>query len=187
MPPMNKKSDISEDDLAMFHQAINGSEGKTRRLKQDKIHPTPAPGKEKSQLKSQLKTAKAKQRQASFYFSDEFIPNLPTQGPLSYIGEGQSSFLAKQLRRGDFYPDLILDLHGYNKENAKLELAELIDECQKKHVHCACVVHGLGEYILKQKVPHWLVQHPAILAFHEAPREWGGKGALLILVELPNR
>lgn len=180
---MNKKSNISKDDQALFHQAINGPQGKTQRLKQDKIHPTQAPGKQKNQQKS----TSAKQRQASFYFSDEFIPNLPSQGPLFFIREGQSSYLAKQLRRGDFYPDLILDLHGYNKENTKLELAGLIDECQKKHLRCACVVHGLGGYILKQKVPHYLVQHPAIIAFHEAPREWGGKGALLMLIEIEER
>ncbi len=180
---MSKKSNISQDDLALFHQSINDTDGNTQRLKQDKIHPRTAPGKEKTQLKSRV----AKVRQAGFYFSDEFIPNLPTQGPLSFVQQGHSSFLSKQLRRGDFYPDLILDLHGYTKENAKLELAELIEECQKKHIHCACIVTGLGEFILKQKVPHWLVQHPAIIAFHEAPREWGGKGALLVLIELAER
>ncbi|MFT5161951.1 MAG: DNA-nicking Smr family endonuclease [Alteromonadaceae bacterium] len=180
---MSKNNPISEDDLTLFHQSINDREGKTQRLKQDKIHPTPAPGKEKTQQKSR----QAKARQAGFYFSDEFIPNLPTQGPLSYVRQGSDSYLAKQLRRGDFYPDLVLDLHGYNKQNAKLELADLIEECQKKHIRCATIITGLGEYILKQKVPHYLVQHPAIEAFHEAPKEWGGKAAVLILVELSDR
>jgi DNA-nicking Smr family endonuclease len=54
---------------------------------------------------------------------------------------------------------------------------------QKQHVHCICIVHGIGTYILKQSVPSWLVQHPAILGFHQAPLEWGGNGALLALVE----
>jgi DNA-nicking Smr family endonuclease len=180
---MSKQNPISDDDLSLFHQAINDPEGKTRRFEQDKIHPSPAPGKEKTQLKSRQR----QQRQASFYFSDEFIPDLPSQGPMTFVQQGQSSFLTKQLRRGDYQPDLILDLHGYNKENAKLELADLITQCQKKHIACACVMHGLGEHILKKKIPHWLVQHPAVIAFHEAPREWGGRSALLILVEISER
>lgn len=184
---MSRDTNLSEQDLALFKNALNTTDGVTVQIKQDKIHPTPAPGKHLSQQMAKQKSQLRKQRQASFYFSDEFVPDLPSQGPLSYVREGQSSFLAKQLRRGDYYPDLILDLHGYNKENAKLELAELIDECRKKHVQCALVVHGKGEYILKKKVPHWLVQHPLIVAFHEAPMEYGGKGALVVLIELPER
>jgi DNA-nicking Smr family endonuclease len=180
---MIKDTDINEQDLALFKNAINDSDGVTHRIKQDKIHPTPI----LSKLKTQQKSKQAKQRQASFYFSDEFEPNLPTTGPLSYIKEGQSSFLAKQLRRGDYYPDLILDLHGFNKDNAKLELADLIDACIKQQVECACVVHGIGEYVLKKKIPHYLVQHPQVIAFHQAPMEWGGKGALLILLEQNQR
>jgi DNA-nicking Smr family endonuclease len=106
---------------------------------------------------------------------------------LRYVREGDSSFLAKQLRRGDFEPELILDLHGYNKEDAKLELAGLIERSQKEHIRCVCVVHGLGEFIVKKKVPHYLVQHPAVVAFHQATKETGGRGALLVLIEVPER
>ncbi len=180
---MNKDRQPSESDLSLFKDALNNADGVTHRIKQDKIHPTPPLSKPKAQEKAKQR----QQRQASFYFSDEFEPDLPKEGPLSYVREGESSFLAKQLRRGDFEPDLILDLHGYSKENAKVELAGLIDECRKRHIQCANIVHGLGEHILKKKVPHYLVQHPFVTAFHQAPKEFGGRGALLILVELPER
>ncbi len=45
-------------------------------------------------------------------------------------------------------------------------------------------MHGVGKYVLKKQVPLWLAQHPDILAFHQAPLEFGGHGALLVLVEL---
>ena len=176
---MNKPTPLDEQDLALFRDALD-TEGVTHRLKQDKIHPERVRSKEKSQQKKDA----YRQRQASFYFSDEFEPSLPQTGPMSYVREGQSSYLAKQLRRGDFPPDLILDLHGLNKENAKLELAGLIDACLKQHLQCACVVHGKGQHILKKKIPHYLVQHPAVSAFHSAPLEHGGDGALLVLLDI---
>lgn len=177
---MNKRNDINEDDLAMFYSAINDADGATRRIRQDKIHPTRAASKGKTQLKE----SRRKERQASFYFSDEFVPELPDEGPLRFIREGKSNYLLKQLRRGDYHPELVLDLHGMNKENAKIELAALIEECRKKHIQCCCVVHGIGNHILKKKVPHYLVQHPYVDAFHQAPLEYGGHGAVLMLIDV---
>jgi DNA-nicking Smr family endonuclease len=29
-----------------------------------------------------------------------------------------------------------------------------------------------------------LAQHPDVLVFHQAPKEWGGSAAILLLVEL---
>ena len=46
-------------------------------------------------------------------------------------------------------------------------------------------MHGIGEHILRHKVPQYLVQHPDILAMHQAPLEYGGKGAVLILIDIP--
>jgi DNA-nicking Smr family endonuclease len=86
-------------------------------------------------------------------------------------------------RKGEIQPELILDLHGFNSQNAKHEIAALLFEARKKHYQCVCIVHGVGSGILKQRVPSWLVQHPHVLGFHQAPLEWGGNGALLVLIE----
>ncbi|MBJ7019560.1 Smr/MutS family protein, partial [Vibrio cholerae] len=56
-----------------------------------------------------------------------------------------------------------------------------------ENVHCACVQHGIGKHILKQNVPLWLAQHPEVLAFHQAPLEFGGDGALLVLLSIPEK
>lgn len=170
-------SSLSNDDLDLFRQSVSGA----KVFQQDTVRFTKKPQVSQAKQQSQQK----KQQQSEFYFSDEYVPDIDTQGTVSYVKPGADSYLAKQLRRGDFAPELTLDLHGLNKELAKDELAGLIHECKKQHYYCACVVHGIGERILKHKVPQYLVQHPDVIAMHQAPLEFGGKGAVLILINLP--
>ncbi|GAC13442.1 endonuclease SmrB [Aliiglaciecola lipolytica] len=156
-------------------------------IKQDKITP-PRPSSKhisQSQLKKHKDNLDTKQALASFHFSDGFEAHFPEQGPLKYIRPGKPSYEVKRLRRGEYPPDLILDLHGLTRENAKLEIAALILAAKKQNIHCVCIVHGLGSLVLKTAVPNWLVQHPDVEGFHQAPLEWGGKGALLVLIEQP--
>ena len=55
--------------------------------------------------------------------------------------------------------------------------------CERQKVYCASVMTGFGTRALKDQIPRWLVQHPKVLALHQAPRQWGGDAAILILVE----
>ena len=103
---------------------------------------------------------------------------------MKYVRDDVPSYEAKCLRRGEYAPDLFLDLHGLTQNDAKLELAALLYASQKEHCQCLCIIHGIGSRVLKRKVPHWLVQHPDVRAFHQAPLEWGGAGAILVLMEL---
>ncbi|CAE6895821.1 hypothetical protein ACOMICROBIO_LMKGKHOH_01765 [Vibrio sp. B1FIG11] len=93
----------------------------------------------------------------------------------------------KRLRRGVYVPDVFLDMHGMTQQEAKRELGAMIAYCVKNEIHCACVQHGIGKHILKQKAPLWLAQHPDVMAFHQAPLEFGGDGALLVLLSIPEK
>lgn len=176
---MKMKDLLSKQEKQLFKDAI----GNVKPIVQDKIIHKKAITKSKTII-AQNKDAKQK---ATFHFSDEFEPNLEKQGPLKYVRDGADSFEAKNLRRGVYAPDLILDLHGLDQQQAKQEIAALLFACQKEHAQCVCIVHGLGGRILKNKVPHWLVQHPDVIAFHQAPLEWGGNGALLVLIDLHDK
>jgi DNA-nicking Smr family endonuclease len=158
-------------------------------FKQDKITPprTSSKGKSTTEAKKLAINKELKRAAASFHFSDGFEAHFPDNGPLKYVREGAQSAQVKRLRRGDYPPDLILDLHGLNKQEAKLEIAALIEAARKQHMHCVCIVHGIGSFVLKQAVPSWLVQHPLVEGFHQAPLEWGGKGAILVLIETPQQ
>ena len=106
------------------------------------------------------------------------------EGPIAYIREGHPPHRLKQLRRGDFAPELLLDMHGMTKQEAKRELAALIAAATDDNVHCVSVMHGKGKRILQQQLPHWLIQHPDVIALHQAPRAWGGSSALLVLLNV---
>jgi len=121
---------------------------------------------------------------ADSYFSDTYQPHLPSEGVMRWSRDDTDKFELKRLRRGDYQPDLLLDLHGMRQSEAKLELAALIKACIKQQCPCCCVMHGHGSGILKQNIPMWLAQHPHVMAFHKAPKEWGGDAALLVLIDI---
>ncbi|WP_448210889.1 endonuclease SmrB [Colwellia sp. MEBiC06753] len=176
---MKFKDLLTDEEKQLFKQSI----GKVKQIAQDKVvHPRAV--KKSTTIKGNKLTAK---QGAEFHFSDEFEPNLNHHGPMKYVKDGTDSFEAKNLRRGIYQPELILDLHGLTQEHAKREIAALLLACHKEHARCVCIVHGIGNRILKNKVPHWLVQHPDVLAFHQAPLEYGGDGALLVLIDIKDK
>jgi DNA-nicking Smr family endonuclease len=172
---MSTKKPISDDELSLFRETVKG----IRPLRQDTIRPRIKGSKQK---KVRLEQAGLEDQQA--YFSDTFEPLLESEGPTRYVRRDVSRYELKKLRRGDYQPELLLDLHGLDQRQAKLELAALLDACRRQHCRCASVMHGFGRHILKRKVPLWLAQHPHVMAFHQAPKIWGGQAALLILIEL---
>ncbi|MER2493581.1 endonuclease SmrB [Catenovulum sediminis] len=173
---MTEKSRPDEQDLAFFKEAIAG----IKPLTQDKV----VLKEKKTKVDKKVLENKEAVQQATFYFSDQFVPHFNPEKAIQYVQSGYPSDLAKQLRKGHHYPELILDLHGMTQANAKLEIAALINEAKKQHVSCVCLVHGIGSGILKRRCPAWLVQHPDVAAIHQAPLEWGGDGALLVLLDI---
>lgn len=168
---------MDSEDKTLFREFVKG----IKPLKQNTV--TFAPRcKQMQQQQQQIKDIREKE-DALFYFSDEYEPLLDTQ-TMRYLREGEDSYILKRLRRGDFIPDLFLDLHGLTKEQAKQELASLILACEREHLPCACIMTGYGSYTLKNQIPRWLVQHPKVIALHQATKEWGGDAAILVLVDV---
>src|SRR5699024_3634178 len=122
------------------------------------------------------------QEHESFYFSDEYRPLLHDD-PVRYLRADGVSHGLKKLRGGFYLPEIFLDLHGVTQQQAKQELAALIAACRHEHIHCAAILSGHGKHILKKQVPMWLAQHPSVLCFHQAPKEFGGSAGLLVLFE----
>ena len=47
-------------------------------------------------------------------------------------------------------------------------------------------MYGHVKNILKKQTPMWLAQHPHVICFHQAPKEFGGNAALLVLFDINN-
>ncbi|WGV99531.1 endonuclease SmrB [Vibrio sp. YMD68] len=176
---MSKKDTDFDDDFALFTDAVKG----VKKLQQDTIVQPP----KRNPIQKEVKRTAREASDTEFYFSDEFVPLLSQDGPTRYARDDVSTYEVKRLRRGVYVPDVFLDMHGMTQKEAKRELGAMIAYCIKNDVHCACVQHGIGKHILKQKSPLWLAQHPDVMAFHQAPLEFGGAGALLILLSIPEK
>ncbi|RUO25355.1 endonuclease SmrB [Aliidiomarina minuta] len=175
--PDNKLSDA---ERALFRQAVRG----VRNLPKDNNRaPQKVPNQALGKLTARRAATQFQREQASSPFSSGYEPALP-EGIMKYTAPGANPYLSKQLRRGDFSPDLVVDLHGLTQVQAQRDLATALNQCMAEHIHCCNVIHGLGSGVLRQRVPGWLMQHPHVLAFHQAPLEWGGQGALLVLVNI---
>ncbi|GFN46503.1 endonuclease SmrB [Candidatus Regiella insecticola] len=175
-----EKYQLSDEELQLFEASISG----TKKLKQDKImhHYHQKNHQRVTSVKFSQKREQ-KQREISCYFSDDFHPQLNSEGPIRYIRQDVETIEIRKLRRGDYFPDIFLDLHGFTQRQAKQQLIEMFAVCKSEHIYCASIMHGHGRDVLKKQIPLWLAQHPDVLAFHQAPKKWGGAAALLVLIE----
>ncbi|GGA90467.1 UPF0115 protein YfcN [Neiella marina] len=166
----------SDDDELEFRQLM----ADVKQLRQDTISPTPQRTKKRSDRTVQQQ--KHAQREADFFFSDTFEAHFADTDKISWLSDDAPADAARRLKRGQLQPDLMLDLHGMTQAEAKIELAALMTAARRQRVQCVSVMTGLGTGVLKNRLPHWLVQHPDVQAFCQAPKSWGGRSALLVLL-----
>ncbi|VFP87926.1 UPF0115 protein YfcN [Buchnera aphidicola (Cinara piceae)] len=121
----------------------------------------------------------------SYYFRDIVNENsfLLTNNPICFVRNIRYNLDLKKLKRGEYIPEITLDLHGMNLYQVKKELGKLIAICHKEKFFCANILHGYGRKILKKQIPFWLSQHPDIIAFHQAPKIFGHDAAILIFIK----
>ncbi|WP_244468200.1 endonuclease SmrB [Escherichia coli] len=172
---MKKKTTLSEEDQALFRQLMAG----TRKIKQDTIVHRPQ---RKKISEVPVKRLIQEQADASHYFSDEFQPLLNTEGPVKYVRPDVSHFEAKKLRR-DYSPELFF---GFARSDAATSQAGIrrID-CLPPRTCVLCLRDAWSrEAHIEAATPLWLAQHPHVMAFHQAPKEYGGDAALLVLIEV---
>ncbi len=109
----------------------------------------------------------------------------------SFIRNGVSRRILKDLRRGRWSIQNHTDLHGLNRNEAHEEVLRFLVESLTQRKRCVRIVHGRGygspgrEGILKPLVKSWLVRRQEVLAFCHAPPSDGGEGALWILLKPP--
>ena len=104
-----------------------------------------------------------------------------------YVAPGVDRRELRKIKRGDYVPGSVLDLHGQTAEKAVASVKQFIDSRRGRH-RCVCIVHGRGLHskdnvsVLKTRVRQYLRRHPAVLAYADAPRTNGGSGAVYVLL-----
>ena len=110
------------------------------------------------------------------------------EAPAEFTRHGLNKMTLRKLRRGVWPPQDALDLHGLNTDQARGLLQTFLHEAGANGLRCVNIIHGKGwrsegrEGLLKMLTRHWLTQHPAVLAFCEAPLSAGGGGAVWVLL-----
>lgn len=112
---------------------------------------------------------------------------------LEYAVSGIQKRVLQDLRRGKIQVQGELDLHGLTSKDARDALNDFIQQCQRRSIRCARIIHGKGlgstdrQPVLKQKVNIWLRQFEEVLAFCSATSRDGGTGAVYVLLRSPDK
>lgn len=114
---------------------------------------------------------------------------LDSGAELVYLRDGLPREVLRKLRRAHWVIEADLDLHGMNRVEAALCVAEFMKRCRLRGTRCVRIVHGKGlgsrnrEPVLKGLVRKWLGVREEVLAFCQAPAAHGGGGAVLVLLK----
>jgi DNA-nicking Smr family endonuclease len=176
------KNGLPDDDLALFREAVRGAIPLESPLREPLGANLPPPIPVQSLLDAHAALAESLDGPVSL---DQFTE---TGEEFLFLRDGLGRDVLRKLRRGHWVVQNAVDLHGLNREQARLQLAHFLGACLKRGLRCVRVIHGKGlrspkrEPVLKAKVRQWLMQRDEVLAFCQAPAALGGSGALLVLL-----
>lgn len=174
---MNVKKKILQTDDLYFQKWTLG----INKIVQDTTYQNPRVNKtSKNSLKRQI----IDENFHIHYFSSTKKNFLFETEPVCYLREKKFYTHLKNLKKGKYNPDIVIDLHGLTKNQAKNELGKLFYICQTERLRCIGIIYGHGKNILKSHIPFWLSQHPNVIVFHTAPKKFGSNAALFVLIEI---
>ena len=173
----------AEDAGTLFREAVRGATPLRAPARAPRRHSLPPP----VPVQSLLDGHEALAESASGPIGSE--ESMEAGEELTYLRDGLARDVVRKLRRGHWVTQDEVDLHGLNRPQAKLLVAQFLAGCLKRGLRCVRIVHGKGlrspgrEPVLKGKLRSWLVQREEVLAFCQAPPNRGGSGALLVLLK----
>lgn len=173
----SKKTDISEDEAALFREAMRG----VTPLSQTKI-----PSQKKALVpKRVLKINDPVEEGFAFSDYDRFDP-VKSEDFLEYSLPGVQPKTLRAMRRGQYNSEAVLDLHGKTSVEARESLGNFLLQCRHEDLRHILIIHGKGRDsdapVLKNKLNNWLRQTEQVIAFCTATPKDGGCGALYVLL-----
>jgi DNA-nicking Smr family endonuclease len=106
----------------------------------------------------------------------------------SLVAPGVDRRELRRLKRGEHAIGGRLDLHGLKADEALARVQRFLERSRHDGHRAVCIVHGRGLNskdgiaVLKTRVREFLRTHRAVLAFTDAPPDYGGTGAVYVLL-----
>jgi DNA-nicking Smr family endonuclease len=185
-PPKMLTSDEEKlTDAELFRREMQGtsrlaSQGRERAVEQEKAARQRLS--EDAEAYAQLSDLVSGSGSFDISDTDEYIEG---------IAHGLDRRLLTRLRRGDFSVQGHVDLHGLNREEARLRVETFMHDSQLNGRRCVLIVHGRGLNskdqipVLKDAVRLWLQRGRIaknVLCFATARPTDGGAGAVYVLL-----
>lgn len=117
--------------------------------------------------------------------SDFSVENAPEE----FLRNGLSGKDLRRLRRCRVEGSI--DLHGSNRDQARILLQEFLNDATRSGLRCVLVIHGKGrnshggEAVLRKLARHLLTRRQDVLAYCDALSGEGGSGAALVMLRAP--
>jgi DNA-nicking Smr family endonuclease len=172
---------VNEDDSRLFREAI----GEVRPI--DPVPPPPAaarPAPHPHMLEADEAAVPGE------LLDMGFDPALLEVGEeLSYLRDGYSPKLLRQLKRGQFSVQDDIDLHQMNAAAAQATIILFLAEAKRHGLRCVRIVHGKGLRsrsagpVLKGLTDRMLRRRDDVIAFASARPSLGGTGAVVVLLK----
>lgn len=172
-----KSPDLSEE-AAIFREAMRGVKplAKNTKIVLQKVTP---PFRRRAQINdTPLKSI-------PFSDFDRFEP-VKSEDYLEFSLAGIQHKVLRNMRRGQYNAEAILDLHGKTSAEARESLSDFLLQCHHEGLRHILIIHGKGRDndipVLKNKLNNWLRQTEQVIAFCTATPKHGGCGALYVLL-----
>jgi DNA-nicking Smr family endonuclease len=162
-----RRNPVTDQESALFREAMRG----VQPLTDAPAEATPVVA-QKTRPKPAVKTAPA-----------AITPGKPAKAD----GSGVQARTLQRLRRRRLRPEATLDLHGFTRHEAHLEVDRFLRRAHAAGRRCVLIIHGIGRGseshgVLRQALPGWLAAHPEVLSSAPAQPADGGAGASYILL-----
>jgi DNA-nicking Smr family endonuclease len=187
-PALSAELTVFEDDPALFRKAMLDVMPLDQASRRRVPAPTPRrarPGgavHEDEEVRAELLGLIRGESEFEISCSDEYIDGAVV---------GLSPRVLAKLRHGEFSCQTYVDLHGYNRVEARQVVTDFLRNSFAHNHRCVLVVSGRGhnsknrEPVLKEHLVTWLTRSPLnrlVLAFATARAHDGGAGAFYVLL-----
>ncbi|WP_366514904.1 Smr/MutS family protein [Solimonas terrae] len=176
----DQSSKAPDDDTDLFRLAMLGvrPHRPTARALADKPEPAPIP---RQRLQDELEVLRE-------LLADTEPDEIESGDTLLYRSAGVQDAVLRRLRRGHYRIESELDLHGHNRDRARLAVVQFLARCHERDLRCVRIIHGKGNGspnsgpVLKALLGSWLRRRKDVIAYCSARVVDGGTGAIYVLL-----